>query len=78
MCVRSSYRLAATIMAAKGKRLVISLKNGFEDASPVNQKVGHPCPVPMDKIVQGMSGVKLQSWHSMLSPASGATLAVDF
>lgn len=55
-----SYRQAAMIMAAKGKRLVVSLKNGFEDATPVNQKVGRPCPVPMDEIVKGMSGVQLQ------------------
>ena len=52
-----SYRQAAAIMAAKGKRLVVSLKNGFVDASPVNQKVGRPCPVPMDEIVKGMSGI---------------------
>lgn len=46
-------------MASKGKRLVISLKNGFENAAPVNQKVGHPCPVPMDEIIKGMAGMQL-------------------
>ena len=50
-------------MAAKGKRLVVSLKNGFNDASPVNQKVGHPCPVPMDEIVKGMAGVPWIRYH---------------
>ena len=66
-----SYRQAAAIMAAKGKRLVVSLKNGFADASPVNQKVGRPCPVQMDEIVKGMSGVQL---HGCLSSSFGLTI----
>ena len=35
----AAYKHAAQIMAAKGKRLVVSLKNGFEGSNPVNAKV---------------------------------------
>jgi hypothetical protein len=50
------YKQAAQILAAKGKRLVVSLKNGFNGAAPVNAKVGHPCVVPMDEFVKAMAG----------------------
>ena len=46
----ATYRHAASILASKGKRLVISLKNGYEGAAPVNAKIGRLCPVPLDGI----------------------------
>jgi hypothetical protein len=58
-----AYKQAAQILASKGKRLVVSLKNGFNFASPVNAKVGHPCAVPMDEVVKGMAGVPWIRFH---------------
>lgn len=43
----ATYRHAASILAAKGKRLVVSLKNGYRGATPVNAKIGVPCAVHM-------------------------------
>ena len=34
-----AYRQAAAILSAQGKRLIRSLKNGYEGAAPVNAKV---------------------------------------
>lgn len=72
-----AYKSAAKIMAAKGKRLVVSLKNGFEGASPVNQKVGHPCAVPLDKIAQSMGEtpwIRFHEYFAALPPLSSGPL----
>ena len=62
----ATYRHAASILASKGKRLVISLKNGYEGAAPVNAKIGRLCPVPLDGIAAGMAGVP---WIRSVSPS---------
>ena len=62
----ATYRHAASILASKGKRLVISLKNGYEGAAPVNAKIGRLCPVPLDGIAAGMAGVP---WIRCASPS---------
>ena len=62
----ATYRHAASILASKGKRLVISLKNGYEGAAPVNAKIGRLCPVPLDGIAAGMAGAP---WIRCVSPS---------
>jgi hypothetical protein len=65
-----AYRQAAAILAARGKRLVVSLKNGYEGATPVNAKVGAPCLVPMDAVAKGMAGVPWIRFHEYFATLS--------
>jgi hypothetical protein len=57
-------------LAAKGKRLVVSLKNGYAGATPVNAKIGVPCPVHMDEIAKGMAGVPWIRFHEYFATVS--------
>jgi len=65
-----AYKQAASILAAQGKRLVVSLKNGYIGSSPVNAKIGVPCAVPMDEIVKGMAGVPWIRFHEYFATVS--------
>ena len=48
-----AYRRSAALLAENGKRLVVSLKNGFRGAAPIAAKFP-PCAVPLDDFVAGM------------------------
>ena len=65
-----AYRQAAAILAAQGKRLVVSLKNGYAGSAPVNAKIGRLCPVQMDAIAEGMSGVPWIRFHEYFAALS--------
>ena len=48
-----AYRCIANKLAAKGKRLVLSLKSGYSGAAPIAVRIGI-CPVPLEAVVQAM------------------------
>ena len=58
----SAYRRAAALLDSRGKRLVVSLKNGFVGAAPVAAKF-RVCPVPLDDFVAAMGGVPFIRFH---------------
>ena len=47
------YRRAAAVLAAKGKRLILSLKNGIPGAAPIAERIGI-CPVQLDVFFDAM------------------------
>ena len=57
-----AYRRSAAMLNAKGKRLIVSLKNGFRGAAPIAAKFGL-CPVPLDDFVEAMQGEKFIRFH---------------
>ena len=57
-----AYRRSAALLNARGKRLVVSLKNGFVGAAPIAAKF-KVCPVPMDDFVAAMKGEKFIRFH---------------
>ena len=57
-----AYRRSAALLAKNGKRLVVSLKNGFRGAAPIASKFP-PCIVPLDDFVAGMQGVPFIRFH---------------
>eukprot|EP01043_Picozoa_sp_COSAG02_P081295 COSAG02_NODE_19784_length_864_cov_1010.282353_1_plen_271_part_01 len=46
-----AYRRSAAMLNSKGKRLIVSLKNGFVGAAPIAAKF-KLCPVPLDNFVE--------------------------
>jgi len=55
------YRRAAAVLAAAGKRLVLSLKNGISGASPIAVKIGI-CAVPLEKVIAAMQMPPAAPW----------------
>ena len=47
------YRRAARVLADRGKRLILSLKNGMRGAAPIAIRIGQ-CPVPLDEFLDAM------------------------
>ena len=57
-----AYRRSAQLLADNGKRLVVSLKNGFRGAAPIAAKFP-PCAVPLDDFVARMRGTPFIRFH---------------
>ena len=64
-----AYRRSAALLNARGKRLVVSLKNGFVGAAPIAAKF-KVCPVPMDDFVAAMKGEKFIRFHEYFGALS--------
>merc|ERR1712060_86234 len=64
-----AYRRAAALLNSKGKRLVVSLKNGFVGSTPIAAKF-KLCPVPLDDFVEAMQGEKFIRFHEYFGALS--------
>ena len=64
-----AYRRSAALLAENGKRLVVSLKNGFDGAAPIAAKFPL-CIVPLDDFVAGMRGVPFIRFHEYFGALS--------
>ena len=77
-----AYRRSAALLDSHGKRLVVSLKNGFVGAAPIAAKF-KLCPVPLDDFIVAMKGVPFIRFHeyfgalSKLKGGSGGPSGID-